>query len=126
MNIFDYYKNLFLKIIKDIPIDKLIIKKITVETPKQKIFGDISFNAPLILASSLKKQPMQLANEIKELIQAANNDFEKIEVAKPGFINFTFKKEIFLKFIKIIDKNYGKPASTKSNKINFSKSVYIP
>ena len=81
MNIFDYYKNLFLKIIKDIPIDKLIIKKITVETPKQKIFGDISFNAPLILASSLKKQPMQLANEIKELIQAANNDFEKIEVA---------------------------------------------
>ena len=118
MNIFDYYKNLFLKIIKDIPIDKLIIKKITVETPKQKVFGDISFNAPLILASSLKKQPMQLANEIKELIQAANNDFEKIEVAKPGFINFTFKKEIFLKFIKIIDKNYGKPASTKSNKIN--------
>ena len=118
MNIFDYYKNLFLKIIKDIPIDKLIIKKITVETPKQKIFGDISFNAPLILASSLKKQPMQLANEIKELIQAANNDFEKIEVAKPGFINFTFKKEIFLKFIKKIDKNYGKPAYIKSNKIN--------
>ena len=61
---------------------------------------------------------MQLANEIKELIQAANNDFEKIEVAKPGFINFTFKKEIFLKFIKIIDKNYGKPVSIKSNKIN--------
>ena len=118
MNIFDYYKNLFLKIIKDIPIDKLIIKKITVETPKQKIFGDISFNAPLILASSLKKQPMQLANEIKELIQADSNDFEKIEVAKPGFINFTFKKEVFLKFIKIIDKNYGKPASIKSNKIN--------
>ena len=118
MNIFDYYKNLFLKIIKDIPIDKLIIKKITVETPKQKIFGDISFNAPLILASSLKKQPMQLANEIKELIQAANNDFEKIEVAKPGFINFTFKKEVFFKFIKIIDKNYGKPTSIKSNKIN--------
>ena len=118
MNIFDYYKNLFLKIIKDIPIDKLIIKKITVETPKQKTFGDISFNAPLILASSLKKQPMQLANEIKELIQAANNDFEKIEVAKPGFINFTFKKEVFLKFIKIIDKNYGKPVSIKSNKIN--------
>ena len=118
MDIFDYYKNLFLKIIKDIPIDKLIIKKITVETPKQKIFGDISFNAPLILASSLKKQPMQLANEIKELIQAANNDFEKIEVAKPGFINFTFKKEIFLKFIKKIDKNYGKPAYIKSNKIN--------
>ena len=118
MNIFDYYKNLFLKIIKDIPTDKLIIKKITVEMPKQKVFGDISFNAPLILASSLKKQPMQLANEIKELIQAANNDFEKIEVAKPGFINFTFKKEIFLKFIKIIDKNYGKPVSIKSNKIN--------
>lgn len=118
MNIFDYYKNLFLKIIKDIPIDKLIIKKINVETPKQKIFGDISFNAPLILASSLKKQPMQLANEIKELIQAANNDFEKIEVAKPGFINFTFKKEVFFKFIKTIDKNYGKLTSIKSNKIN--------
>ena len=111
MNIFDYYKNLFLNLIKDDLITESVKKKITVEVPKNKSFGDISFNAPLILASLVKKNPIQLADEIKEIISAENTDFEKIEVAKPSFINFTFKKEIILKFLEVIDNNYGKPDS---------------
>jgi len=118
MNIFDYYKNLFLNLIKDDLITESVKKKITVEVPKNKSFGDISFNAPLILASLVKKNPIQLADEIKEIISAENTDFEKIEVAKPGFINFTFKKEIILKFLEVIDDNYGKPNSIQSKKIN--------
>ena len=55
MNIFEYYKNIFLKSINNKNIDKKIKDKIIVEIPKQKIFGDISFNAPLILGSFLKK-----------------------------------------------------------------------
>ena len=118
MNIFDYYKNLFLNFIKNDSITDSVKKKITVEVPKNKSFGDISFNAPLILASLVKKNPIQLADEIKEIILAENTDFEKIEVAKPGFINFTFKKEIILKFLEVIDNNYGKPDSIQSKKIN--------
>ena len=50
MNIFEYSQIFFL----NQSITKILIKKldkIIVEIPKQKIFGDISFNAPLILGS---------------------------------------------------------------------------
>ena len=68
MNIFEYYKDVFIKSLNDIKIDESIINKISVESPKDKKFGDISFNAPLILGSSLNKSPMILAEEFKLLI----------------------------------------------------------
>ena len=57
MNIFEHYKEIFLETINIKNIDKKIKNKIVVEIPKQKIFGDISFNAPLILGSFLKNRP---------------------------------------------------------------------
>ena len=100
MNIFVHYKEVFLRCLKNIPIDKKIKNKITVEIPKNKIFGDISFNAPLILSSILNRSSLDIAKEFKDLIIKNNNDFEKIEIAKPGFINFTFKKKNYFKFFK--------------------------
>ncbi len=94
MNIFEHYKNIFLKSINNANIDNKIKKKISVEIPKQKIFGDISFNAPLILGSFLKKSPLVLAEKFRKSILNNSNDFEKIEIVKPGFINFTFKKKL--------------------------------
>ncbi len=118
MNIFLYYKNIFLNSIKDIVIDEKIRNRISVEKPKQKSFGDISFNAPLILGSFLKKNPITLAEEIKNLILRNNNDFEKVEIAKPGFINFVFKKDIILKFLSKIDNNFGSLETVDFKKIN--------
>ena len=102
-----------LKILK-----KKIKNKIAVEIPKQKIFGDISFNAPLILGSFLKKSPLVLAEDFKKKIINNNNDFEKIEVVKPGFINFTFKKSILLEFLSKIQNNFGKSNNIIKKKIN--------
>jgi arginyl-tRNA synthetase len=47
------------------------------------------------LSSILKKNPLILAEEFKNLIVKNNNDFDKIEITKPGFINFTFKKKLY-------------------------------
>ena len=118
MNIFEHYKDIFLKSIKNINFDKKIENKITVEIPRQKIFGDISFNAPLILGSLLKKPPLQLAEEFKKSILNHNNDFEKIEIVKPGFINFTFKKPTILKFLSKVQNNFGVSNKILKKKIN--------
>ena len=118
MNIFEHYKEIFLEIINNKNIDNKIKNKIVVEIPKQKIFGDISFNAPLILGSFFKKSPLVLAEEFKKTIINNNTDFEKIEVVKPGFINFFFKKSILLKFLSEIQKDFGKPNKIIKKKIN--------
>ena len=118
MNIFEHYKDIFLNSINNINIDKQIKNKISVEIPRKKIFGDISFNAPLILGSILKKSPLVLAEEFKQSILNQNNDFEKIEIVKPGFINFTFKKSIILKFLSTIKDNFGVSNKIVKKKIN--------
>lgn len=118
MNIFEHYKDIFIESINIKNIDKKIKNKIAVEIPKQKIFGDISFNAPLILGSFLKKSPLVLAEDFKKNIKSNNNDFEKIEVVKPGFVNFTFKKSILLKFLSKIQNNFGKSNNIIKKKIN--------
>ena len=118
MNIFEYYKDVFIKSLNDIKIDESIINKISVESPKDKKFGDISFNAPLILGSSLNKSPMILAEEFRLLISNSTKDFSKIEIAKPGFINFTFKNNIVVNFLNKIDSNFGFLNNKKKKKIN--------
>ena len=111
-------KIFFLKSINIKNIDKKIKNKIAVEIPKQKIFGDISFNAPLILGSFFEKIALVLAEDFKKNITNNNSDFEKIEVVKPGFINFFFKKSILLKFLSEIQRNFGKSNKIIKKKIN--------
>ncbi len=118
MNIFEYYKDIFLKSIDELNIDANYRSKILVETPKRKSFGDISFNAPLVLGSLLKKSPLIIAKQIKNFIDKNNNDFEKIEIVNPGFLNFTFKKKIILSFLCKINNNFGLAKNISSKKIN--------
>jgi len=54
-------------------------------------FGDFSSNVALILAKKLKKNPLELAEEIKSHIDS-HEDIESIQVLKPGFINVWLSK----------------------------------
>lgn len=62
-------------------------KDIGLETPAKAEFGDYSSNIAMQLAKELKKNPYDVAEEIKNNLPA-NNDIEKVEVVRPGFINF--------------------------------------
>jgi arginyl-tRNA synthetase len=59
-------------------------------------FGDYSSNAALTLAKEAKMNPMDLAKKIVENLDQSM--FEKVEIAKPGFINFKLKAEQLLNF----------------------------
>jgi arginyl-tRNA synthetase len=62
---------------------------IDIEVPKVESFGDISTPAAMGLAKQLKRPPKKIAEEIIGAIKD-REIFEKIEIAGPGFINFTF------------------------------------
>ena len=65
---------------------------IQVDYAREKSHGDFSSNIALVLAKQLQISPLQLAEKIKLKIDysSENSKLEKIEIAKPGFINFFF------------------------------------
>ena len=79
-------------------------------------FGDYASTTPMKLAKSLKKNPFDIANSIIEKIDT--NIFEKVEVARPGFINMTLSYNYINNSINVLlkDDNYG--ANTVANKEN--------
>lgn len=92
---------------------------IIIETPKDELHGNYSTNVSLILAKKLHKNPIEIANEIKNNINS--KILEKIEVAPPGFINFYLTKDkLYEEINKIIteNKSYGKNNTGNNLKIN--------
>lgn len=81
---------------KNFPLEKLEINPNT--DIKKKEFGDISINAPMILAKIKKENPVVLAKEIRDLF-ADNFEIEKIEIAGGGFLNFFLKDSFFKKYL---------------------------
>ncbi|OGI20700.1 MAG: arginine--tRNA ligase [Candidatus Melainabacteria bacterium RIFCSPHIGHO2_02_FULL_34_12] len=58
------------------------------ERTKLKEHGDVSTNIAMVLAKKQKRNPLDIANELKEKIKADGSLISHIEVAKPGFVNF--------------------------------------
>lgn len=62
--------------------------------------GDLASNVALKLAKILKRNPMDIANDIVSNIDLIN--LRKIEIAKPGFLNFFFEEDNFSNVVKHI------------------------
>ncbi len=65
---------------------------IEIEVPKNESFGDLSTPVAMGLAKQLRKAPRKVAEDIIAAIKD-RSIFEKIEIAGPGFLNFTFTAE---------------------------------
>lgn len=55
---------------------------------KQETFGDYQCNSAMSLAKVLKENPRKIAEKIADSL-SGDPDFEKVEVAGPGFLNLT-------------------------------------
>jgi len=81
----------------------------SVEEPEAESHGDYATNIALVLAKKQKKNPMEIAEEIKAKIQ--NPVFLKIDVAAPGFVNFFISPDFLREKLKSVlkeGKNFGK------------------
>ena len=113
--ILDNKKNLKLKVLGD-------LNNINLEIPPDHFNCDLSSNISLVLAKANKLNPINLAKDIKNLFLKKIKDFEKIDVAGPGFLNIKLTKKAFVYNIKNIFKNkdtYGSKKSNKSYNIEF-------
>src|SRR3989344_9171054 len=71
---------------------------IVVEQPTSESHGDYSTNIAMILAKKVGRNPVELAEDIAKQLRVKSSELrvEKIEVVKPGFINFWLNKEELL------------------------------
>lgn len=64
--------------------------EIEITVPREESFGDLSTTVALALAKALKRRPRAIAEDLLERIPD-EGVFEKMEVAGPGYMNFTFR-----------------------------------
>jgi arginyl-tRNA synthetase len=91
----------------------------SLEHPKELSHGDYMTNVALIVGKQESKNPIELAEKIVENFNNQKIEgIEKIDVAGPGFINFTLKREAFAKSLSDAqDKEWGNTEVYKSKKI---------
>ena len=86
------------------------LQSLTIELPPKNNQSDISCNAALILSKFNKKEPIVLAEILKEKFIENFKEFGKIDIAKPGFININFTPKFWKKYLSkilIFNKKYG-------------------
>jgi len=63
-------------------------------------FGDFATNVAMKLTKTLRKNPIEIANEIAAHLNTESKEYvEKMEVAKPGFINFYIKDAYYKNYL---------------------------
>ena len=91
-------------------LEKLNVSDIEIEINKPTLQenGDYSSNIAMKLARVLKKNPLEIANEIVNNI--SDDNITKVEVKAPGFINFFVSKNyLFENINKVLEERekYG-------------------
>jgi len=114
-------KKLFQKAIKKLQKEKKFprfeLPKIKIEYPAMEIYGDRSTNVAMQIAKSLKKNPIEIADILKSKTEDQKSKIiERIKIAKPGFINFSFSKEYLQQEVKEILKQGEKFGQLKIGK----------
>jgi arginyl-tRNA synthetase len=93
------------------------VSEVKVECPKEKKNGDYAVSVALEISKILKKNPLEVAEDIKkEIPENFLSIFEKIEIVKPGFINFFLSENYLIDELKRILKEKDKYGSNKIKK----------
>jgi len=91
-------------------IEKINFENISLGQPKNKAFGDLTINAAMVLAPVFKKNPLHIAEIIKEQILEKWEEPAGISIAAPGFINFFIDHKFLTKALSVISEksaDYG-------------------
>ncbi|MEK4128584.1 arginine--tRNA ligase [Solibacillus sp. FSL W8-0474] len=93
---------------------------IHLETPKEKANGDFATNVAMQLTKLAKKPPRAIAESILENVKTEGTDIEKIEIAGPGFLNITVRKDFLAGVVKAAfeqGENYGRSTAGAGEKV---------
>ncbi len=96
------------------------VPPLTLDPPKRPEWGDLASSVALTLAAAENRSPLDVAQIIMENMLQKEALFEKIEVARPGFLNMTVRRELWLKVLQEIEDQglaFGKSDLGKGRKI---------
>tara|TARA_B100000686_G_scaffold333728_1_gene399979 strand:+ start:885 stop:2666 length:1782 start_codon:yes stop_codon:yes gene_type:complete len=124
VNIFNNFRDLLSQSIKDLQEkgqlpSNLDIANISVEPPRNRDHGDVSTNAALVLAPSLKISPREVAQVLAGALSGPP-ELESIEVAGPGFLNVRYSQGFWrnvLQHIVELGPEFGRSGIGKNRKV---------
>ena len=94
--------------------------KATIEIPKDPTHGDYASSFAMAGAKALHKAPRQIAQTIVDNLDLAGTFFDKVEIAGPGFLNFTLGSKWYgevLTDIQAEGNTYGKVDEGKGERV---------
>ncbi len=93
---------------------------VTVETPKDAANGDWASTVAMQCAKPLRMAPRKIAESLVQNMDLAGTCFEKVEIAGPGFMNFTYAPAWYQEAVRTTlteGKDYGRTYVEKPEKI---------
>lgn len=76
---------------------------ITLDAPKRPEWGDLTSTVAMSLAASEQKAPHEVAQIIVENLPEREQLFNRVEVVRPGFLNFTVKPALWQEVLREIE-----------------------
>lgn len=101
-------------------VEEAVIPTVLLETPRNKENGDYATNIAMQLTKLAKQPPRAVAEAIIEKVDLEAASIEKIDVAGPGFINITLKKDYLQEVVKTVlaqGAEYGRTNAGKGERI---------
>jgi len=93
---------------------------IHLETPRSKENGDYATNIAMQLTKLAKKPPRAIAEAILESLNTEGTNIEKVEIAGPGFMNITLRKDYLAEVVTTVlnqGLDYGRTNAGKDEKV---------
>ena len=96
------------------------LPEFVVEIPADTTHGDFATNAAMTGARAFKSAPRKIAEAICKHLTLDGTDFERVEIAGPGFINFFLGKKWFAEVVQSVlnaGTDYGRTDYGKGEKV---------
>jgi arginyl-tRNA synthetase len=85
---------------------------LVLDVPKKSAWGDLATTVAMNLSASERRAPMEIAQIIsKRLLPSHGDVFERADVAPPGYINLTIKRDLWFRVLTEIEaqgEQYGR------------------
>jgi arginyl-tRNA synthetase len=121
------------KISKTGDLSSTQIPPLVLELPKQREFGDLASNIAMHWAKAAKKPPRVIADAIVKNIEDPEGMLARIDVAGPGFLNFTFSPKFYYQCLRDLvagkdaqlDLGHGKKVQIEFASVNPTGPLHV-
>lgn len=116
----DYLRAIIRESLQQFDLSETDIPEIQIEKPNQPEHGDAASNIAMNLASVLKMNPRNIAEQILDSLDYDERKLKSVEIAGPGFINFRYAENFLFDELEEIlaqSAEFGKSDSLNGQRI---------